>query len=243
MNTLPGKGAGQKSMKGGPMPDQPGDDDRIRPGFVAALLASLAGVAALILMSLSGMHEPVSIAEAPALVKNFSPKTFPSGSVDLSSEPVATSAPMPSSEPVKTVQPKPSAPPGPIEGKWGIRIFGVWLAQDNAAVELSYQVTGPDRAKFLSGNNSENHLIDLASGKQIPLCPSQLKEWPFSPHSRARSMALSMSEAGTFPPPPNRLVAGKTYTVLIPNPNGLMESGSKVAVIVGGVRSGVILIE
>ena len=233
-------------MPGRQMPNQPDEDNRIRPGFVAVLAALLVGVTAFIVIPLWGAHEPVNVADAAPVVTGNSPiRTLSSGGdVELPGEPAAISPPPSASQPVKPVQPQPSAPPsGPVEKKWGVRVFGVWLAQDNAAVEMGYQVTGPDRAKLLSGNNSENHLIDLASGKQIPLCPSQLKEWPFSPHSRARSMALSMSEAGTFPPPPNRLVAGKIYTVLIPNPNGLMKNGSKVAVVVGGVRSNEILVE
>ncbi len=145
------------------------------------------------------------------------------------------------SRPGKTAvasEPGLSDAPGAVEGKWGIRLSGMELAKANGAVEMTYQVTGYEQVTaLLSRNNSDSHLIDLASGTEITLSPSQAKEWPFAPHSSARSMALAMREAGTFPPPPNRLVAGKTYKILIPNPDGLIKSGSSVVVVVGGVRS------
>ena len=56
-------------------------------------------------------------------------------------------------------------------------------------------------------------------------------------------MNLAMRDAGTFPPPPNRLVAGKTYVVLVPNPAGLIKSGSSVVVVAGGVRSETLTVE
>ncbi len=128
-------------------------------------------------------------------------------------------------------------PPGPVEAKWGIRLASIGLAQANGAVELIYQVTGYDKAGTLAGNKSKNYLIDLASGAEIAMLPSQTQEWPFPQHSGARSAAMATPEAGTFPPPPNRLVVGRPYALLIPNPNGLIKKGSLVAVVVGGVRS------
>lgn len=242
MNTVQGK-----ETAGGRQQD---DDNRIRPGFIALLAALLAGVVALIVIPL--WHSPVKGSETvPGGAGNLQPRTLPNGGgAELFSETVAADAPMstPSGAPppprqsAEILPPQPPAPPGPVEEKWGVRVSGVWLAPENKAVQMTYQVTDFSRANLLSENGSENQLIDLASGKQIPLCPSQLKDWPYSQHSKARSMALQMLEAGTFPPPPNRLVAGKTYTVLIPNPDGLMKSGSQVAVVVGGVRSSTITV-
>ena len=239
MNTTPEK----EISKGNP----PVDDNRIRPGFVALLAAALVGVFAIIFIPLS-MHKPVdSVKEAPvdADKPTPSPQSFPSvGNMEMPSETVADRTPQPREKPIEIAAVRPAAPPpGPLEKKWGIRVSGIWMASENGAVQMTYEVTDNNLAKLLSGNGAENFLVDLSSGTQIPLCPSQLKDWPFSPHSRARSMALQMLEAGTFPPPPNRLVAGKTYTVLIPNPNGLMKPGSRVAPLVGGVQGDSITIE
>ncbi len=231
-------------MDGGNQPD----DDRIRPSFVALLVLLLAGVTALIAIPLQNHHDSVDTTPPPIAAGKPANMILPSdGYMELSDEAAPTAAstrvsPPSSSRQVSTVVP-PLAPPGPIEKKWGVRVSGVWLAPESKAVVMTYQVTDSNLANLLSANSSGNYLTDSSSGTQIPLCPSQLKDWPFSPHSRARSMALQMLEAGTFPPPPNRLVDGKTYTVLIPNPNELMKSGSKVAVVVGGVRSDVITVE
>ena len=48
-------------------------------------------------------------------------------------------------------------------------------------------------------------------------------------------MALMMRESGDFPPTPSRLVAGKTYSILLPNVDGLLKRGSRVVVTVGNL--------
>jgi len=45
-----------------------------------------------------------------------------------------------------------------------------------------------------------------------------------------------MHQAGKFPPAPTRLIVGGTYSLRIPNWDGALKSGSKVAVVVGNAR-------
>jgi hypothetical protein len=52
-----------------------------------------------------------------------------------------------------------------------------------------------------------------------------------------------MHQAGEFPPPPNRLAAGKTYSLLLPNPGGMVKSGSQVAFVVGNYRTAALTVE
>ena len=136
-------------------------------------------------------------------------------------------------------------PRGPLEDQWGIHVCGVGPAKgrENYALEFRYKVVAQDRAALLAEGNNMNDLIDQASGTRIPLSAPLQVAWPFDPHSRARSMALAMREAGSFPPPPNRLIPGKTYSVLVPNAEGVVKSGNKVAVLIGDVRVDDITVE
>jgi hypothetical protein len=52
-----------------------------------------------------------------------------------------------------------------------------------------------------------------------------------------------MRDAGSFPPAPNRVVAGKTYTVQLPNVPALVKTGSKVVVVIGDFRTDYITVE
>jgi hypothetical protein len=44
-----------------------------------------------------------------------------------------------------------------------------------------------------------------------------------------------MGKTSGFPPTMARLRPGATYSLLMPNPNGLIRSGSKVSVVVGDI--------
>lgn len=85
---------------------------------------------------------------------------------------------------------------------------------------------------MLAEGNTPAYLIDRTSGRKLQLAGAP-QEGAARSHSRARRLALMMPDAGAFPPPPGRLLTGKTYSVILPNLAGAMKSGSKVAVVVG----------
>jgi hypothetical protein len=121
------------------------------------------------------------------------------------------------------------------EELWGIQFRSIELVRNNTAVDLRYTVVGPDKAAVLGEGGSTAYLVDLASGKMLPLGSGSSPPTSLPPHSRARSMALMMRESGDFPPTPSRLVAGKTYSILLPNVGGLLKRGSRVVVTVGNL--------
>jgi len=52
-------------------------------------------------------------------------------------------------------------------------------------------------------------VLDPATGTQIRIGAPPQRTGAVSQHSRARSAALMMRDAGSFPPAPNRVVAGR----------------------------------
>jgi hypothetical protein len=118
---------------------------------------------------------------------------------------------------------------------WGIQFRSIELTRGNTAVDLRYTIVAPERAAVLAQGDSSAYLVDLGSGKMLPLGLSPQQASSLSTHSQARSMALMMREAGGFPPSPNRLAAGKTYSILLRNEGGMLKRGSRVVVTVGNL--------
>ena len=100
----------------------------------------------------------------------------------------------------------------------------------------------PKLAISLTNGQTAAYLLEPVSGMKIPLGTPQ-PEGAFSPHSRARSAALMMRGAGSFPPAPNRMAAGRTYSVLLPNPAGVVKSRSAVVVVIGDARTDNLTVE
>ena len=137
---------------------------------------------------------------------------------------------------VKSTAPAPgaTAASGPLEDHWGIQVSGVGLTE-GSVLELLYKVVDAQKAASLANAEAPAYLVEQDSGTRILLGPPP--QGPASAHSRARSRALMMWQAGGFPPPPSKLVAGKTYSVLLPNPGSVVKTGSKVAVVIGDFQS------
>jgi hypothetical protein len=223
-------------------------NNHIRPGFVVLLVCLVA-----VVVVPFWMYKTKSagvVVETPLAMKSPDVAETQSNSESAAGEPggaeiVAVVQPSNSMQPSVVVQPTaPVAPARPagsstLELQRGIQFFDAQLVMDDSMVELHYAVSAPDKAALLTHVETEAYLIEQTSGVRIPLCPPLQKNWPFPDHSRARSMALMMPEAGTFPPPPNRLTVGKTYAILLPNPNGILKTGSQVVVVVGNFRSDV----
>jgi hypothetical protein len=192
---------------------------RIRPEYLGLMAIALV----LICVSLwlfnrppsppSPVEEPAAAAEAPA-----------------PSEPAVADVPVVS--PPAPVAPAVPARPGTLEGEWGIRVSSVGLTMAGAAVDFRYTVVDSEKALLLAQGTAEAYLIDQATGAKISLAPPT-PEGPSAAHSRAR-MAR---QGGGFPPSPNRLAAGRTNSLLLPNPGGMLRSGSAVTVVVGNVQA------
>ena len=134
------------------------------------------------------------------------------------------------------VIPPPPPPPKSLAEQGGIQVASVSLVSPGA-LELRYTVVAPDKLDSLPGAASAPWLVDEATGTKIRIGPPELAS-ATPVHSRARSAALMMRDAGSFPPPPSRVVPGKVYSVLLPNPRGVIRSGSKVDLVLGDFRTG-----
>jgi hypothetical protein len=161
--------------------------------------------------------------------------------------PTANPIPIVDSE---TPPPPPPAPVQPatvprsntLEDRWGIQVASIALTMAGAAVELRYQILAPEKVSLLADAPVTAQIIDQTSGARIPIGAPPL-EAGRPQHSRARSAALMMQDAGSFPPPPSRIIAGKTYSIQLPNPGGLIKTGNKAVVIIGDCQTGVLVVQ
>ena len=198
---------------------------RIRPAFLGLMTVALALICVPLWLlnrrpaPLIPAQEPAPAAETPAPVEPA-----------VADVPVA-SLPAP-------VAPAVPARPGTLEGEWGIRVSSVGLTMAGAAVDFRYTVVDAEKALLLAQGTAEAYLIDQATGAKISLAPPT-PQGPSAAHSRAR-MAR---QGGSFPPSPNRLAAGRTNSLLLPNPGGMLRSGSAVTVVVGNVQAQNVLVE
>ena len=122
-----------------------------------------------------------------------------------------------------------------VEDQWGIRVAGIKLTSANLVMELSYQVTDPAKAALLNDGTTAASVLEPTTGTTIRIGAPPQRAGSVSQHSRARSAALMMRGAGSFPPAPNRIVPGKTYTVQLPNAPDIVKKGVQVVVVIGDV--------
>jgi len=185
-----------------------------RPGFVILLVCSVAAIMASIWL--------------------YAPKPPPTkATVEATPapEPAAAAVPVPAAQPVA---PTPSTA---LEEKWGIQVSSVELTMEGSAVDLRYRVVAPEKAAPLAQGETTAYLIDQASGKTILMAPPEAAALPL------RSRARMMRQQGAFPPSLNRLASGTTNSILLPNPGGIVKSGSLVAVVVGDARMDNVTVE
>ena len=96
-----------------------------------------------------------------------------------------------------------------LEQRNGVRITHVAVSGAGGLVDLRYQVVDPERASALHGTLPE--LVDETTGADV--------DKPFMGHRHS----------GAFK-------AGHTYFVLFENPGNLVQRGTRVTVVLGGLR-------
>ena len=198
------------------------DSDRgIRPAFLGLMAVALALICVPVWLLTRRPAPPSPVEEPPAAVETPAPAP---------AEPAVADAPVESAPaPVKPVV---AARPGTLEGEWGIRVASVGLTMAGGAVDFRYTVVDAEKALLLSQGMTSAYDIDQATGTKISMTPPPMKG-PAAAHSSAR-MAR---QGGGFPPSPNRLAAGRTNSLLLPNPAGLLKSGSIITVVVGDIQT------
>ena len=202
-----------------------GTERRIRPGLVALVVCILAAVLVPFGLSLVHRGKPTTDAggEAPPV-------------------PATPAAPRaPATAAADPAPPTPSLGPA-LEEKWGIQVSNLRLGMGNSVVDLRYKVVAPEKAALLTRDSHTVYLIDQASGAKIQML-GRPQEGTWSTNVRPRTAARMLHQAGEFPPTPNRLVAGKIYSLLLPNAGGTVKSGSKVALVVGDLRLENLIVE
>ena len=228
-------------------------DNRIRPGFAVLLALALAAVSIAVWMSVSKPTHPATANVSAVASKHTTHSKHKDGAeqapaaapvvtepaLAVPSEPIVAAA----AETATPIPPPPNGTPSPFEAQWGIRISDVMQTHTESVLEMSYIVVDPAKIATLSDGVNTPYLIEQASGAKVMLCVPMHEKWPFAGHSRARSMALISNGAGGFPPAAGKVVPGRTYSLLIPNPDLTVKKGSRVAVSVGDIRSDILAVE
>lgn len=208
-------------------------DNRIRPGLLLLVACVLAAI--LIPLGISAIHKSKPSSAGATTTAESSATVKPSAAHE-------TAAPAAAVEPAAAMNPAAPVLSTALEEPWGIQVSSIRLTKADAAVDLRYKVVAPEKAALLAADKTTAYLIDQASGAKIQMLASpQEGAWPTN--TRARTAARMMHQAGEFPPPANRLAAGKTYSLLLPNPGGMVKSGSKVALVVGNCRTDALTVE
>jgi len=130
-----------------------------------------------------------------------------------------------------------------MEEKWGIKVSGISLTNGDSAVDVRYTVLTPEKTSLLSGANAEVYLIDQTSGTKLPMITAPPTHGTAQAAMPSRAVRNMMRLAGLFPPPSGRLMAGKMYSVKIPNWDGILTSGTTVAFVVGNERVDNLVVE
>jgi hypothetical protein len=144
------------------------------------------------------------------------PKFLSSNAVG-ESEPVAVvDEPTP---PRPIVLPKPLLPPagGRTPQEWGIEVVGLYPAVGGRVLDLRYKILDTSKAALLPNEPGGIYLMDEGTGITTKL--------PNSP------------KTGSIPQNPQKLEAGRNYSLGFPNPEGRFRSGSKVTLVIGNLRA------
>jgi hypothetical protein len=156
--------------------------------------------------------------------------------------PVRPAVVVASPAPAKAKPPVEVGPPSPVETEWGIRVSSIAVTDEGASVDLRYLVVTQDKALMLAQGVSAAYIEDQASGEKVHLfTPLSPENTP--PGVRSRTMIRMARQGGAFPPSPNRLVQGKTNSVLLPNTAGRVRTGNKVILVVGNFRSDPVVVQ
>lgn len=156
-------------------------------------------------------------------------------------------------EPPTAVQPQAVAEPeanpvtegasaSPLEKQWGLQVLGLSLTNNDTAVQVRYTVVNPEKTLLLAETNAMAYLISQANGTKLPMIALP-EEGAVSQGANMRTIRRMMKQAGQFPPAPSRLIAGRTYSLEIPNWGLTLRSGSIVSLVVGELRQDNLTVE
>jgi hypothetical protein len=106
--------------------------------------------------------------------------------------------------------------PDPLAEKWGIDITGIHMSAHNYMVDFRYRVLDAKKAKALFDRKTKPYLIDQTSGKVLAV-PNTAKLGPLRNSNQPRE--------------------GKIYWMFFGNRGGLVNTGSKVTVVIGDFRA------
>ena len=104
---------------------------------------------------------------------------------------------------------------GVSQEKWGIKPVSIRLTAEDFFIDFRYRVIDPQKAKEVLRRDSKAYLMDLASGKVLPVPVTKL------------GPLRGIDDA----PDP-----GRVYTVLFSNVNKTVEKGNRVTVVMGELR-------
>ncbi len=102
-----------------------------------------------------------------------------------------------------------------VEEAWGVKPLSVRLTAEDFFIDFRYKVIDPEKAKQVLRRDSKAYLLDVASGKTLPVPITKL------------GPLRGIDEA----PHP-----GRVYTVLFSNVDKTIKKGSKVTVVMGDLR-------
>ncbi len=202
----------------------PDTNNRLRPGVRVLGSCAIAVVVILIAIAVLARNKSVS-----------ADTTVPPPPKETGGE-TQTGVPEVAAEPMVVTNATAPGVPTALDEPWGIQISSVWLADDGAALGVSYKVLDPDKATLLSDDSIPVLLMDQASGAKLSLrVQSPMGAVP--KHSQARSKALAAQQPWSFPPPRNKLIAGREYSFVISNPQKTVKPGSLVVLVVGSFQT------
>jgi hypothetical protein len=130
-----------------------------------------------------------------------------------------------------------------LEQKGGIRVVSAHRSTKDAVIELRYTVTDVEKATGFAQTESTPYLIDLTTGDKAGVGKSVELPKGVNAHTRMRAAMLSNPQGQGFPPAPYRLVAGKTYQLLVPTLNVTFAPGTLCVLECGPLRSSPVTIE
>ena len=112
--------------------------------------------------------------------------------------------------------------PASLSEKWGINVTGLHMSAHNYMVDFRYRVLDAEKAKFLFDRQTKPYLIDQASGKVLAV-PNTAKLGPLRNSNQPQE--------------------GKIYWMFFGNRGGLIDTGSKVTVVIGDFRAENLVVE
>jgi len=106
---------------------------------------------------------------------------------------------------------------------WGIEVVGLYRAFHGRVLDLRYNILDVGRAAAVPEESGHIYLIDQVSGRKTVL--------PNSPRT------------GSVPQNPQKLQAGRTYSMSFPNPGAQFQSGDKLTLVIGSFRAENLLVQ